>query len=190
MNLLVTHAIEEESFFLNFSGHSIRTVITGCGKANSAAKLMESVCMNRPDAVINIGTSGTRIHNVGDILVCRKFIDRDFENLTLPGLKNFVDFSDESLATNWASVVDGKESREVFMVNTGDNFVTADSHFTGDAIDMEAFAQALICNDKQIPFVSVKYITDIVGRNTKKQWEDKLVDAQHALCEYFKDKEL
>ena len=190
MKLLITHAIEDESFFLVFAGHHIRTLITGCGKANSAGKLMEAICVERPDAVINIGTSGTRTHNVGDILVCRKFVDRDFENLTLPGLEHFVDFSDESLACNWASVIGGKESTDVFTVNTGDNFVTTDNHFTGDAIDMEAFAQAFICKEKQIPFLSVKYITDIVGGNSLKQWEEKLSDARRDLCEYFMKKDL
>ena len=55
----------------------------------------------------------------------------------------------------------------------------------GDVIDMEAFAEALVCKKMNIPFVSVKYITDVVGKNSLKAWEDKLSDARKGLQRFF-----
>ena len=50
------------------------------------------------------------------------------------------------------------------MVNTGDQFITETSHLTGDVIDMEAYAEALVCKDFNTPFIAIKYISDIVGK--------------------------
>ncbi|KAA3981204.1 nucleosidase, partial [Bacteroides ovatus] len=51
--------------------------------------------------------------------------------------------------------------------------------------DMEAYAQAFVCRSKEIPFISVKYVTDIIGQNSVKHWEDKLADARQGLSHYF-----
>ena len=51
---------------------------------------------------------------------------------------------------------------------------------------MEAFAQQQVCQEEHVPFVSVKYVTDIIGQNSVKVWADKLADARSALTGYFK----
>ena len=58
-------------------------------------------------------------------------------------------------------------------------------HFNGDVVDMEAFAQAMVCKEMNVDFVSVKYITDIIGQNSGQIWLDKLRDAREALKEFF-----
>ena len=50
---------------------------------------------------------------------------------------------------------------------------------------IEAYAQAFVCRSKEIPFISVKYVTDIIGQNSVKHWEDKLADARQGLSHYF-----
>ena len=50
---------------------------------------------------------------------------------------------------------------------------------------MEAFAEALVCKKMNLSFVSVKYVTDIVGKNSLKAWEDKLSDARKGLQRFF-----
>ena len=75
--------------------------------------------------------------------------------------------------------------REAGICNTGDGFLTDASQIAGDVIDMEAFAQAFVCRSKEIPFISVKYVTDIIGHNSVKHWEDKLADARQGLSHYF-----
>lgn len=60
----------------------------------------------------------------------------------------------------------------------GDTFLTELSDVSGDVVDMEAYAQALVCRAKNVPFISVKYVTDIIGQNSVKHWENKLADAR------------
>ena len=36
-----------------------------------------------------------------------------------------------------------------------------------------------------LAFISVKYVTDIIGQNSVKHWEDKLADARQGLSHYF-----
>ena len=71
------------------------------------------------------------------------------------------------------------------ICNTGDGFLTELTHVSGDVVDMEAYAQAFVCRSKEIPFISVKYVTDIIGQNSVKHWEDKLADARQGLSNYF-----
>ena len=52
---------------------------------------------------------------------------------------------------------------------------------------MEAYALAVVCGRMGLPFVSVKYITDVVGQNSVAHWEDRLADARKGLTVYFKD---
>ena len=42
-----------------------------------------------------------------------------------------------------------------------------------------------VCRAKEIPFISVKYVTDIIGQNSVKHWEDKLADARQGLSNYL-----
>ena len=63
-------------------------------------------------------------------------------------------------------------------------FLTEESTLQGDVVDMEAYAQTFVCRDKEVPFIAVKYVTDIVGKNSVAHWEDKLKDAT-ALSHFF-----
>lgn len=78
-----------------------------------------------------------------------------------------------------------KHWTEEGICNTGDGFLTELTHVSGDVVDMEAYAQAFVCRSKEIPFISVKYVTDIIGQNSVKHWEDKLADARQGLSNYF-----
>ena len=52
---------------------------------------------------------------------------------------------------------------------------------------MEAYAQAWVCRTKNTPFIAVKYVTDIIGQNSVKHWEDKLADARKGLGVVFRN---
>ena len=144
MRILVTYAVQGEFTELKFPGLigeeevQVGYLRTGVGKVKSAFYLSEAISHAQPDLVVNVGTAGTIRHQVGDIFVCRHFVDRDMQKLV-----------------------------EL------------------DVVDMEAYAQALVCRAKNVPFISVKYVTDIIGQNSVKHWEDKLADARKGLGEFF-----
>ena len=186
MKILVTYAIQGEFTELKFPGLigeeevHIGYIRTGVGKVKSAYYVSEVLNQAKPDLVINVGTAGSIDCQVGDILVCRHFIDRDMQKLANMGLEYEIDSSallaEKGYCMHWAG--EG-------ICNTGDTFLTELSDVKGDVVDMEAFAQAFVCRVKNVPFIAVKYVTDIIGQNSVKHWEDKLADARKGLGEFF-----
>lgn len=187
MRILVTYAVQEEFTELKFPGMmgedevQIGYLRTGVGKVKSAFYLSEAIRHGQPDLVINAGTAGTVQHQVGAIFVCRHFIDRDMQKLVDFDVEHEIDSAD--LLAQKGYCLHWKENEGV--CNTGDTFLTELSDVKGDVVDMEAYAQAMVCRAKNVPFISVKYVTDIIGQNSVKHWEDKLADARKELGKFF-----
>ncbi len=181
MKWLMTYAVKEEYTEIKFPHDEIIPVCTGIGKVNAAFRLTEAIYENRPDAVLNIGTVGTVDHQVGTLFVCRKFIDRDMQKLASLGLPYEIEFQEYPVIQDFSWV--GKREG---VCNTGDSFLTELTDIEGDIVDMEAYAQAVVCKERQLPFVSVKYVTDVIGQNSVKHWQDKLAEARKSLNEFFK----
>ncbi|WP_373731719.1 5'-methylthioadenosine/S-adenosylhomocysteine nucleosidase family protein [Bacteroides heparinolyticus] len=189
MRILVTYAVQGEFTELKFPGLigkeevQIGYLRTGIGKVKSAFYLAEAINHGLPDLVINVGTAGTIRHRVGAVFVCRRFIDRDMRKLTDFGVEYEIDSSgllaQKGYCLHWQ-----KEG----VCNTGDTFLTELSDVEGDVVDMEAYAQAMVCRAKNVPFISVKYVTDIIGQNSVRHWEEKLADARKKLGEFFEDR--
>jgi len=182
--ILVTYAVKKELISLHPDDTHIQYVQTGVGKTRSAAILTKHICHQSPDFVLNIGTAGTVRHNVGDVFISRSFVDRDYESTKLPGLEYEID--GDILLNGYDRLKDWVQRYDKLGVcSTGDTFVTEKSSFKADVVDMEAFAQAFVCREFNIPFLSVKYITDIIGQNSVAHWEDKLSDARTGLTRWF-----
>ena len=186
MRILVTYAVQGEFTELKFPGLigeeevQIGYLRTGVGKVKSAFYLSEAISHAQPDLVVNVGTAGTIRHRVGDIFVCRHFVDRDMQKLAGLGIECEIDSAALLEAKGYC-----RHWTENGTCNTGDSFLTELTHVSGDVVDMEAYAQAFVCRSKEIPFISVKYVTDIIGQNSVKHWEDKLADARQGLSHYF-----
>lgn len=182
--ILVTYAVKEEFFPVQADGLEIQYLYTGVGKTKSACMLTKNICSSLPDFVLNVGTAGTQKHKVGDVFVSTAFIDRDYEAMNLPGLTHEINGMD--LLGNALSLKQWvKQYPKTGICSTGDSFITQAERINGDVIDMEAYAQAYVCREFKIPFLSVKYITDIIGQNSVEQWQDKLPDACLELTRWF-----
>ncbi len=181
--ILLAIALPEERFAWKPGGVTVTTGLTGGGMAYAARALTEAGLTERPDFVINAGTAGTTRHEVGDILVCRKFVDRDLKPLAIEGVTS--ELSVPRACTSFRSRLVGQWSDVGFSLSTGDTFVTQAEGVECDAVDMEAFAEAQVCLHYGVPFVAVKYITDIIGRNSVAHWAEKLESARVALAGYF-----
>lgn len=186
MRILVTYAVQGEFTELKFPGLigeeevQIGYLRTGVGKVKSAFYLSEAINHGQPDLVVNVGTAGSIHHQVGDVFVCRHFVDRDMQKLVDLGMEYEIDSTDLLAKRGYCLHWKGEG-----ICNTGDTFLTELSDVKGDVVDMEAYAQAFVCRTKNIPFIAVKYVTDIIGQNSVKHWEDKLADARKELSEYF-----
>lgn len=187
MKILVTYVVQGEFTELKFPGMrgddevQVGYLRTGIGKVKSAYYLTEALNRLQPDLVINIGTAGTVSHCVGDIFICRRFVDRDMQKVKGLGVDYRLDVSDllekKGYCCHWQAR-DG-------VCNTGDSFLTGLVDVEGDVVDMEAYAQAWVCRAKEVPFVAVKYVTDVIGQDSVRHWEDKLSDACLALETFF-----
>lgn len=186
MKILVTYAVQGEFTELRFPGMrgdeevQVGYLRTGIGKVKSAFYLTEAITHGQPDLVINIGTAGTIHRQVGEVLVCRRFVDRDMQKLVDLGMEYEIDsaalLAEKGYCLHWQGGG---------VCNTGDSFLTELGDVQGDVVDMEAYAQAFVCRSKNVPFISVKYVTDIIGQNSVKHWEDKLADARKGLGMFF-----
>ncbi len=186
MKILLVYAIPEERIEINIPNAEVIYVETGMGKVNAAMKTMRAICEYHPDMVINYGSAGTLNHNIGDIIVCNRFIDRDLQKVTVNGVVSEIVFGTdaardvltEQRLTERAKVLWG-------TCNTGDSFITSGADIEGDVIDMESYAMADVCREMGIPFVAVKYVTDVVGQNSVESWQEKLADARKGLTVFF-----
>lgn len=180
LKVLITYAVQGEFVEINWPDVETYYIRTGIGKVKSVFHLTEAINQVQPDLVLNLGTVGTVNHEVGTILVCREFVDRDMQKLTDLGMeweiKSTELLEDKGYCMHWT---------ETGVCNTGDSFLTELTHVTGDVVDMEAYAQAFVCRAKEVPFISVKYVTDVIGQNSVKHWEDKLTEARTGLSHFL-----
>lgn len=187
--ILVTHAVKEEYIPLKMEGYEIEQIYTGIGKTKSAHILTKKIYENKPDFILNIGTAGTLSHNIGDVFIVTHFIDRDYETIKLPGVEyemNGLELIGKNPGLKKYITEYGKQG----ICSTGDSFVTEIADLSGDIVDMEAYAQAYVCKELNIPFLSIKYITDVIGKNSVEHWENKLADARTTLTGWFKENNL
>lgn len=182
--ILITYAVKEEFTEIEATGNRLIYIHTGVGKTKSSFYLTKKILEEKPDFVLNIGTAGTINHRIGDIFVATHFIDRDYEVIKLPGIEYEIPgkqlIENHSKLNEWIAAY-----HKLGVCSTGDTFVTEVSSLSGDFVDMEAFAQAYVCKELAVPFLSVKYITDIIGENSVEHWENKLADARKALSGWF-----
>ena len=187
MKILFVYAIPEEKIEINIPNAEVIYVEIGIGKVNAAMHTMRAICEYHPDVVINLGSAGTLNHKVGDIIVCNRFVDRDLRNVTLDGVISEIEFDRDAINRVFLSEHLMEHAKLIGTCNTGDSFITQGSDIEGDVIDMESYAVADVCREMGIPFVAVKYVTDIVGQNSSQEWFAKLKDAREGLTKFFND---
>lgn len=172
LNILIVYAVEEERVYVTMPNCKFHYCRTGVGKVAATIAVEHAINQHHPDIVINIGTAGTLDYQLGSIHLCRRFIDRDMEKLQNFGVSYEEDFTAEIEACGFF-----KHWQFDSICNTGDTFLTS-ADGTGDVFDMESFAVARVCRNHNIPFAGVKCVTDKIGQNSIKHWEEKLAEAQ------------
>ena len=127
LKILVTYAVQGEFVEIKWPDVEPYYIRTGIGKVKSAFHLAEAIRQVQPDLVLNLGSAGTVNHQVGDIFVCRKFIDRDMQKLAGLGMECEIDSSalleTKGFCKHWT---------EEGICNTGDGFLTELTHVSGD----------------------------------------------------------
>ena len=168
-NPLIVCALKDE-FNIEINRYSL--LHTGVGKVNAAISLTEHMLTNKkPDYVINYGTAGSKKIDVGDLVDCTKFIQRDMDASKLGFDKFETPFDGKiSIEIDFSYILQNPIKRFLTCA-TGDNFLASSSVHPGDVVDMEAYALAKVCAKFSILFISFKYIPDSADSDANVIWE-------------------
>ncbi|MBR2273387.1 MAG: 5'-methylthioadenosine/adenosylhomocysteine nucleosidase [Alphaproteobacteria bacterium] len=166
------------------NGHQIVLIKSGIGKVN-AAVMTEYSSNLKPDYIITTGLAGgidQSLHQ-GDIILADKACYHDVW-CGSPNQKGQVQDLPPYYAANDEAIKKIKEKAPDFNVGlilTGDQFITDEKKLyqikqdfpQALAVDMESAAVAQVCYLNQIPFLSLRIISDVVGKKEQQQqYED------------------
>lgn len=146
----------------------------GIGQVKSAynltRKLSEILSSDRPNLIINLGTGGSFKHQQKKVFEVSSFMQRN----------SFL--SPEKTRIELATVTTLPKA----VCGTGDLIESSSDILRPyDIMDMEGYALAYVCKQFQIPFISIKYISDNSDENTLNHWKSNLKDAAKTLLESY-----
>ncbi|MBQ8183385.1 MAG: 5'-methylthioadenosine/S-adenosylhomocysteine nucleosidase [Clostridia bacterium] len=159
------------AFDFNYKNHECTTVCFGIGKVNAALGAALALNSGNYDGVINTGWSGA-VSGVfkGDIIVSDSCVECDFDLTPIgrlpgqkPGQEDYIYKCDNALYKAACSVEGFKHGK----LGTGDFFLTNKELgnkykeiFSINAFDMESGALGAVCYLLNVPFVSIRKISD------------------------------
>jgi len=157
------------------------TLYTGVGKVNATYALSKYLFSHKPKLVINYGTAGSKSLDIGELVDCTRFVQRDMDKTALGFERGETAFEDDiPIMLDFSHVKNNLIGRH-HVCGTGDNFVQ-DVNLEMDSVDvfdMESYALAKVCYLQGVPFVSYKYITDNADDAANKDWVDNLADGMN-----------
>lgn len=172
--ILVCIAMESElEEIKKYRFFSSKYILTGIGKVNASMHLAESIARNHISKIYNFGFAGaTNNYKVGDVVLIEDAYYHDFD-LSMFGYKvgqvpRYPEFfsSDKELVNKVKALYPNIKTGDLY---TGDYFTT--EHNEGNKVfDMEGTALYQVAYKENIPIVSIKVISDIVGSNDTKEF--------------------
>lgn len=167
------------------------TLYTGVGKLNAAIALTRHLLTAHVEGnlpwVINLGTAGSQTLPTGSLVLGDEIKQHDMDVTPLGfelGVTPFDDGPQVYTSSVHPSLQAGAHSG---LVVTGDRFVTEALPWPADAIDMEAYALAMVCHRLGARFSTLKYISDGADAQAVKDWPEQLHRAalafEHRLTE-------
>jgi adenosylhomocysteine nucleosidase len=185
-DVLVVAALPDE-MKNHFADKGIAVVYTGIGKINAAYFLAcELTRLNlegrSPRAVLNFGTAGSTVFKTHQLVECTRFVQRDMDLSPLGFAHGVTPFEDTPQVFETPKRL---QRLETGTCGTGDSFETGVTKVPCDVVDMEAYALAKVCHLENLPFFSVKYITDGCDHNAHNDWNENLHRAAAGFIEVF-----
>ena len=152
-------------------------VYTGVGLSNAAMMTYDAIVQYSPDRIINYGSAGALkpikgLHSVA--AVCQR--DANCEPLRERGFM---------LGENILYYQSGNTG---IRCGSGNNFVTDPDSLTRDhcdIVDIELCAIAKFCDLHQIPWTSMKWISDNADGEAGTTWETALAQGQAEFIKWF-----
>ncbi len=182
-----------------YKGQEVILLKSGIGKVNAAMSTTLLLQKFQPDVIINTGSAGgfDADLEVGAIVISDEVRHHDvdvtafgYEMGQVPQLPAAF-LSSADLMDHAIQAVEelGEHAYAVGLIATGDSFMddaerveTVRSHFPGmKAAEMEAAAVAQVCHQFGTPFVVIRALSDIAGKQSNISFEEFLpVAAKHS----------
>lgn|SRR5690625_2957341 len=171
------------------NNHSIVLMKSGIGKVNAAMSTTILHERYRPNWILNTGSAGGLAEelNIGDIIISTEVIHHDvdvtafnYEFGQVPGMPPSFK-ADSSLVKKAKSTLENLEiSSTLGLIGTGDSFMDDYERvsFIKEkfpaliAAEMEAAAIAQVCYQYQTPFVVIRALSDIAGKESDLSFEE------------------
>lgn len=179
----------------NLNGTDVVLLRSGIGKVNAAMSTTILLQRYEPDYVINTGSAGGFMQtlNVGDVVISTEVRHHDvdvtvfgYEYGQVPGLPAAFKANDLLIeaATNAVHELEGVQVVEGGIA-TGDSFMNdpARVEFVRSklpnlyAVEMEAAAVAQVCHQFEVPFVVIRALSDIAGKESNISFDQFLQTA-------------
>jgi len=154
---------------------------TGVGKVNATFGLSNYLAMcdeeTLPKLIINFGTAGSRDLKIGELVDCKKFLQRDMDCQPLGFQHGQTPYEDDvPIMLEFPDVKFNPVNKHFrgwgFICGSGDNFVTNMNKEIDsvEVFDMESYAYAKVCHLYEIEYISFKYVTDNVNGKSPDDW--------------------
>ncbi len=157
------------------NSHDIVVMQCGIGKVNAGVGTYMLIDRFSPELIINTGVAGgadPSIH-VMDVVVATRVAYHDVycgcevEAGAVQGLVKYF----PTVASDFAQSLEGKENVHFGLICSGDQFIDTieavrkikSAYADALAVDMESAAIAQVCYKQQVPFVSLRVISDSPG---------------------------
>jgi adenosylhomocysteine nucleosidase len=176
----------------HFEGKDVVLLKSGIGKVNAAVSTTLLLSQFKPEYVINIGSAGgfDPELQVGDVVISDQVVHHDVDVTAFGYVMGQVPSmpatyaADESLVNQAQKAVQSVTNvqAKVGLIGTGDSFmndpVRVDAVRTIFpalvAVEMEAAAVAQVCFKFGTPFVIVRSLSDIAGKESPQSFEEYL----------------
>ena len=165
----------------NYKNHDLVFILCGIGKVNAAIHTQYIIDTYMPKYIINVGVGGSLSPDLsfGDVVIANDLVQHDMDvsgfGLPLgqiPRMDVFAFTSDSDLLQKAATITSDEYKVVLGRIATGDQFIDdkqqADfihNEFNAVACEMEGAAIAHVCYVNQVPFIVVRALSDMAGRD-------------------------
>ena len=166
---------------------------SGVGKVNAARTTQVLLDNFEVEFVINAGAAGAvnYLLNIGDIVIAKHVVQHDFDITAFGHSKGYITGvgdkvqCDLGLVSAFENMLKNMPELsyniKLGIVASGDIFCTSidmknkiNSKFNADVVDMECAAVGQVCYLDNIPFISIRCISDVPDGQNEKTFDDNL----------------
>jgi adenosylhomocysteine nucleosidase len=146
-----------------WQGKNIVLVRTGVGKQRAAEAALKTIEQFSPDRLLSIGYAGGLVPNleVSDLIVAEQIMDVESSAEFVPDPQWLQMAQNVSASENY-KVISGRLVTADKVIHSPQDKKEFGERFSAEAVEMETSAIAKVAMDKNMPFLSVRAISDSV----------------------------